>query len=71
MPKGIIIGSLVRHGEVIIPKGNTTIKPGDRIVVFCLSEDLQTLRLFFKVQKGGILNELWNRAKGTREHSNN
>jgi len=71
LPKGIIIGSIVRHGEVIIPKGNTVIKPGDRIVVFCLSEDLETLQLFFKIQKGGILSELWNRAKGTREHSDN
>jgi trk system potassium uptake protein TrkA len=71
LPKGIIVGAIVRYGEVTIPKGNTVIKPGDRIVVFCLSEDLQTLKLFFKEPKGGIFSELWNRAKGTREHSDN
>lgn len=71
LPKGIIIGAIVRFGEVIIPKGNTVIKANDRIVVFSLNEDLATLKIFFKTQKGGIFSELWNRAKGTREHTDN
>lgn len=71
LPKGVIIGAIVRKGQVIIPKGNSVIKPNDRIVVFCLTEDLPTLKVFFKPHhKGGIFSELWNRAKGTREHTN-
>ena len=66
LPKGIIIGVIVHNGEVIIPNGKTRIQANDRIVVFCLSENLPTLKMFFKSQKGGILSELWNRAKGTR-----
>lgn len=66
LPKGIIIGAIVREGEVIIPKGKSTIESGDRIVVFCLSEDLPTLKIFFKSHKGGLLNELWHRTKGAR-----
>ena len=71
LPKGIIIGAIVRYGEVTIPKGDTIIKPNDRIVVFCLNDDLPTLKIFFKTQKGGILSELWSRAKSSREHSDN
>lgn len=64
LPKGMIIGAIVRDGDVIIPKGNSVIKANDRIVVFCLTEDLPSLQIFFKPNKGGVFNELWNRAKG-------
>ncbi len=66
LPKGIIIGAIVRGGEVIIPNGKSKILGNDRIVVFSLTEDLPTLKMFFKPHKGGVLNELWNRAKGIR-----
>ncbi len=71
LPEGIIIGALVRHGDVIIPKGKTVIKANDRIVVFCLNDDLDKLKMFFSKQRGGILGELWNRTKGTRDNSAN
>lgn len=66
LPKGIIIGAIVHNGKVIIPNGKSVINADDRIVVFCLTEDLPTLKIFFKSHKGGVLSELWNRAKGTR-----
>lgn len=65
LPKGIIIGSIVRNGEVIVPSGESTILSGDRIIVFSLNEDLHTLKMFFKQRKGGIFSELWDRTKGT------
>ena len=65
IPKGLIIGAIVRGNDVIIPKGNTVIKGNDRIVVFCLSENLDGLKMFFKEHKGGFLSELWNRAKNS------
>jgi hypothetical protein len=34
-------------------------------VVFCLSENLDGLKMFFKEHKGGFLSELWNRAKNS------
>ncbi|NLY46995.1 MAG: Trk system potassium transporter TrkA [Tissierella sp.] len=61
LPKGIIIGAIIRNGGVIIPKGNVSIHQNDRIVVFCLTEDVPTLKKFFPPKKGGILNELWGR----------
>ncbi len=66
LPHGVIIGAIIRHGHVIIPKGDSVLKANDRIVVFSLTEDVMTLKMFFKVHKGGLLNELWNRTKGIR-----
>ncbi|WP_313756846.1 Trk system potassium transporter TrkA [Tissierella sp.] len=66
LPKGIIIGAIVHNGKVIIPNGKSVIHANDRIVVFCLTEDLPTLKIFFKSHKGGVLSELWNRAKCIR-----
>ena len=53
LPKGIIIGAIVHNGKVIIPNGKSIIHANDRIVVFCLTEDLPTLKMFFKSNKGG------------------
>lgn len=66
LPKGIIVGVVVHDEEVIIPNGKTRIYADDRVIVFCLSENLPTLKMFFDSQKGGFLNELWNRTKGIR-----
>ncbi len=66
LPRGIIIGAIVREGHVIIPDGSSKIKAFDRVVVFCLTENLPTLKMFFQKEKGGRLSELWNRNKNTR-----
>lgn len=70
LPKGIIIGAIIRDEQVIIPNGDSIIMTDDRIVVFCLTRDLTTLRMFFQPHKGGILSELWNRSKDTRQYIN-
>lgn len=70
LPKGIIIGALVRNENVFIPNGDTYIKENDRIVVFSLKDDLPNLKMFFKPQKGGPLSELRNRAKSVRKSTN-
>ena len=63
LPNGIIIGAIVHENEVIIPNGKTIIHENDRIIVFCLTEDLPTLRTFIRPQKGGLFSELFNRNK--------
>ena len=68
LPKGIIIGAIVNGKEVIIPDGKSIIHENDRIIVFCLTEDLPTLLSFIKPAKGGVFSELWHRTKGNREH---
>ncbi len=66
LPEGIIIGAIVHNGEVIIPKGSSIIHPKDRIIVFSLTKDLPTLKMFIEPNKGGIFGGLWDRVKGTR-----
>jgi trk system potassium uptake protein TrkA len=66
LPKGIIIGAIVHNGKVTIPNGKSVIQANDRIVVFCLTENLPNLKIFHNPHKGGVLSELWNRTKGIR-----
>ena len=71
LPKGLIIGAIVRNGDVIIPKGDSILESGDRIVVFSLAEDLPTLKMFLRPQKRGKISELFSNKKSIREYSNN
>ena len=48
-PRGMMIGSIVREDEVIIPGGNTILKPGDHLVVFSLPKTVQKLERYFSV----------------------
>jgi trk system potassium uptake protein TrkA len=66
LPKGIIIGAVVRNKEVLVPNGQTVIYPGNKIIVFCLTSELNKLDLFLKPDRGGKLFELRNRNKGSR-----
>ena len=66
LPKGIIIGAIVHNCKVTIPNGKSIIQANDRVVVFCLTENLPTLKIFHNPHKGGVLSELWNRTKGIR-----
>ncbi len=38
IPKGVIVAAVIRGKEVIIPKGDTVIKEGDRVIVFSSSK---------------------------------
>lgn len=46
-PKGVTIGGLIRNGEGVVVMGNTLIKPGDHVVVFCLSMMIKKIEKFF------------------------
>ena len=59
LPKGIIIGAIVRSGTVYIPNGDTTIYAHDRLIIFCLRSNLQALNVFFRPNKGVRKHELF------------
>ncbi len=42
-----IIGAILRHGSVVIPRGTDTVQPGDRLLVFCRREHEHQVREFF------------------------
>ncbi len=48
-PKGAIVGAVYRAGEVIIPKGETTLYPGDDLVIFAKREALPKLEKLFSL----------------------
>ena len=67
LPKGIIIGAIVRDRKVIIPNGRTVIYPKDRLIIFCLASNEPHLKTFMKSSKGGVRDELQNRDQGIRK----
>ena len=67
LPRGIIIGAITREGDLFIPKGNTKIHLGDRLVIFSLRENVPELDAFLQAIKEGNLGELPSRRKGLRK----
>ena len=48
LPMDCNIGALVRAGEGILVNGDTQLLPGDQVVVFCKSNELQRIEKYFK-----------------------
>lgn len=49
IPRGIMIGAIVRGGEVIVPRGNTVIRTGDRVVILALADMVKRVEQMFRV----------------------
>lgn len=48
IPKGVIVGAIIREGKVIVPDGNSVIRSSDRIIVFTLESYIEKVnKLFF------------------------
>lgn len=39
-PKGALIAAVIQNDEVVLPKGNTVINPGDKVVIFALRKTI-------------------------------
>ena len=63
LPKGIIIGAVVHKGKVLIPNGNTIIDAYDRLIIFCLTSNIDALEIFLRPGRGARVNELFHRRK--------
>jgi trk system potassium uptake protein len=50
IPKGAIVGAIFRKNETIIPRGDTVIKPGDRLIIFALQQVLPKLEKLLTVR---------------------
>lgn len=50
IPDGIIIGAIVRGQEVMLPRGDTVIEAGDRVIIFALSEMVKHVEKMFAVR---------------------
>lgn len=47
LPKGSVVGGIVRNMSPILPRRETMIKPGDRIIVFSLPEHITSVENLF------------------------
>lgn len=52
VPAGVRFGAIVRGADVIIPRGDTVIKAGDRVIIFALAETIKKVEQMFSVQLG-------------------
>ncbi len=48
-PEGVLLGPIVKAGEVIIPKGGTRIDEGDLVTIFALSADVPEVERLLQV----------------------
>jgi trk system potassium uptake protein len=49
-PKGALVGAIIRGEEIIIPRGDSIIKPGDRLIILALQEALPKLEKLLTVK---------------------
>ncbi|MFY9271492.1 MAG: NAD-binding protein, partial [Thermacetogeniaceae bacterium] len=51
LPKGTLVGAIMRGKKVIIPGGNDLIKAGDRLTLFTVPENIPRLGAFFEPRR--------------------
>ena len=52
LPKGVLVGALVRDGTVIIPRGESTIQKGDRVIIFSPHDAIKKVEKLLSVAFG-------------------
>ncbi len=48
LPRGTVIGALVREGGVVIPNGDTLVREGDQLILFTLPENISAIQEIFR-----------------------
>ena len=52
LPRGVLVGALLRDNQVIIPRGQTMIQKGDRVIIFSPKESIKAVEKLFSVAFG-------------------
>ncbi|MBL26946.1 MAG: Trk system potassium transporter TrkA [Rhodospirillaceae bacterium] len=52
LPNGILVGAVVRGREVLIPRGSTVVKEGDRVIMFAVHGMVKKVEKMFSVALG-------------------
>jgi trk system potassium uptake protein TrkA len=50
LPPGVLIGAILRGDGMIVPRGDTVIKPEDRVVMFAAAESVPKVEKMFSVK---------------------
>jgi len=48
LPKGSLIGSIIRGDDLMIPRGDSVIRPGDEVIVFALPDAISEIERAFE-----------------------
>jgi trk system potassium uptake protein TrkA len=48
LPRGTVMGAIVRSDEVIIPNGDTVVRNGDQVILFTLPDNLAAIEETFR-----------------------
>jgi trk system potassium uptake protein TrkA len=46
-PKAAVVGTIVRGEEIILPRGNDVLMPGDDVIVFAMPEAIPQIEKLF------------------------
>lgn len=49
LPSGIRLGAVLRGSEVIVPRGDTEIHAGDRVIIFAMADEVRRVERMFRV----------------------
>ncbi len=52
LPKGVIVGTILREDKTIVPEGKDVIMEGDRLVIFSLGQHIHVIESLFNVVGG-------------------
>lgn len=50
LPPGVVLGAIIREGEVVIPRGSTVVRTRDRVVLFAQPEVVKKVEKMFAVR---------------------
>lgn len=50
LPEKVMIGAIVRGQKVIIPRGGTVVRPGDRVILFAATPSIKKVERLFQVK---------------------
>ena len=50
LPEGVIVGAIVRDNEIVIPRGDTVVRTGDRVVLFAAAGAVKKVEKMFAVR---------------------
>jgi len=50
LPEGVLIGAIVRGDRVVLPRGDTTVRAGDRVIIFAATSSVKKVERLFSVK---------------------
>ena len=66
LPKEVLITTIIRDNDVIVPRGDTAIKANDRLIVICKTEEAAVVKRLFESQERKSGGGFWRRLKGIK-----